>query len=460
MFRHPEHYAWRLCVALLLLLPSRSPLYAQRLGAPVAPPSYYREILPIFRTACTGCHNSDNPVSGLSLASYAELMKGGKNGASIVPGKSAESRLVKMLLGMVQPKMPPGGSLKQADIDRVRRWIDAGAKVDSPPPDSKERRAASKPAVSPPSAPRAYPRINAPTPVTALAFGPDNKTLAVGVYQEVQFWDVEMQRVTGRWRGHPDAVRALIYSRDGKWLAAGGGLSGDSGEVRIWDVVGGKEVRALGGHGDVVHALAFSPDGTKLASASADKTVRLWELATGKELATLREHSDSVWGVAWSLDGKFVVSSSADKSVKVWDAATGKRVYSLGAHEEAIYDVEFSPDGKNLLTAGADRVAKIWNFGPEGSGHARTLGGHANAVYAATYASDGKLIATASADKTVKVWEPNGNNRRTLSEPTDWVYCARFSPDGKRLAAGTWDGIVYLWNIADGKLLARLNTNL
>jgi len=94
--------------------------------------SFHRDVLPIFRTACVGCHGSDNPASGLVLTSYADLMKGGRGGVEIVAGKSGDSRLFKYLTGALQPRMPPGSGLKQIDIDRVRQWIDAGAKFDAP----------------------------------------------------------------------------------------------------------------------------------------------------------------------------------------------------------------------------------------------------------------------------------------------------------------------------------------
>src|SRR5579871_4388216 len=51
------------------------------------PPSFHRDILPIFRAACVGCHGGANPSSGLVLTSYAGLMKGGRGGAAIVGGK-------------------------------------------------------------------------------------------------------------------------------------------------------------------------------------------------------------------------------------------------------------------------------------------------------------------------------------------------------------------------------------
>jgi dipeptidyl aminopeptidase/acylaminoacyl peptidase len=425
-----------------------------------APVSFYREVFPIFRTACAGCHNGETAAGGLNLSSYLAAAKGGRGGALFVPGKSADSRLQKYLTGALKPQMPPGGTLKQADIDRIRQWIDAGAKADTPPVESR------KPGSGKPVAVRTRTVVIKPgapymlrksAPVTALAFAPDGKILAVGTYREVQFWSLETKTIASRWTGHTDTVRALVYSKDGRMLAAGGGIAGATGEVRLWEVGAGKEVRAFGDDADAINGIAFSPDGARVATASSDKLVKTWETATGKLIATGKDHSDAVWGIAWSPDGKYLASCGADRTVKVWDAAAMKRLYSLGGHEDVISSVEFAADGKTVITASADRTARVWNVGPEGGSSARTLSGHGRNVTNAAFAPSGGTV-TASGDKTVKLWDAGGGNTRTLTDAKDWVYVARFSKDGKTVAAGTWDGMILLWSATDGKLIGQLST--
>src|SRR5438105_1060686 len=59
-------------------------------------------------------------------------------------------------------------------------------------------------------------RRTAAMPVTALAFSPDGKLLAVGGYEEVQFRDALTGRRVATWSGHSEAVHALVFSRDGR----------------------------------------------------------------------------------------------------------------------------------------------------------------------------------------------------------------------------------------------------
>jgi WD40 repeat protein len=429
-------------------------------AAPPAPPSFQREVLPILRTACIGCHSAANPAGGITLSSWAELLKGGRNGAAIVPGKAGESRLVKMLTGAVKPQMPPGPGLKASDIDIIRRWVDAGAKNDAP---------VAAPAI--PGKPGAIkttnaalpislgPRRNVPAPINALAFSPDGKTLAVGAYQRVLLCDPTTRQITTVWTGHSDAVRSVMFSPDGRWLAAGGGTSGARGEVRLWSIPARRETRAFANQGDTVNAVAFSPDSKTLASASADRSIQIWDPIMGRPLQTLRDHADAVLGLAFRADGKYLLSGGADKSVKVWDTATWRRLYSIGASEEPVTAVASAPGNGPFLTASTDRVVKVWNFGAESSNQARALGGHGNSIWSVALSPDGQFAASASADKTVKVWNVgNGANTATFTDPKDWVYVVRFSPDGKHLAAGTWNGMVYLWNVETKTLEGTIST--
>src|SRR5262249_38056265 len=63
-------------------------------------------------------------------------------------------------------------------------------------------------------------------------------------------------------------------SPDGRFLATGD----EGGAIRLWDAVTGNERAYLAGHGNAVTALAFSGDGRFLISGSADTTALVWSL--------------------------------------------------------------------------------------------------------------------------------------------------------------------------------------
>jgi len=95
------------------------------IGLPAAEPG---QALRVLEKNCWSCHAGGVALSGLRLDSKALTLQGGKRGAAIVPGKSADSLLLRAVTH-ADPKlaMPPGGKLSAADIGILREWIDKGA---------------------------------------------------------------------------------------------------------------------------------------------------------------------------------------------------------------------------------------------------------------------------------------------------------------------------------------------
>lgn len=96
--------------------------------AAAASAANWDSVAPIFSKNCSGCHNSNNPRSGLDLTSYASTIAGGRGGSEITPGDPDNSRLTAFLKGNGRPLMPPRGALSDADIATISTWIKAGAK--------------------------------------------------------------------------------------------------------------------------------------------------------------------------------------------------------------------------------------------------------------------------------------------------------------------------------------------
>lgn len=99
---------------------------------------FVRDVQPILDNACVRCHGPERPRSGFRLDSREAALKGGENGVAIVPGKSAESRLIHFVARLVPDlEMPPEGKGKPLTAEEVgvlRAWIDQGAPWDKRPP--------------------------------------------------------------------------------------------------------------------------------------------------------------------------------------------------------------------------------------------------------------------------------------------------------------------------------------
>lgn len=91
-------------------------------------------VQPVFQQNCVSCHGPDKSKGGLRLDTFSGLTKGGKSGPAIVPGKSAESDLIKRVRLPItdDDHMPPDGKPQPSpdEIALLQWWIDAGAPDD------------------------------------------------------------------------------------------------------------------------------------------------------------------------------------------------------------------------------------------------------------------------------------------------------------------------------------------
>lgn len=106
---------------------------------PSSPAFYTDKVRPIFVANCGKCHLDLNHKGGLSLATKASTLKGGRDGHDVVPGDPANSLLVKLIRHegpTDDPKPMPqkADKLSDADIATITAWIKAGAVMPDDPP--------------------------------------------------------------------------------------------------------------------------------------------------------------------------------------------------------------------------------------------------------------------------------------------------------------------------------------
>jgi hypothetical protein len=107
-------------------------LWAAALSAqPRAPRvDFNTQVHPVIAARCFSCHSQEKRSGGLSLATYEDVLAGGRSGAVVRPGNSKDSLLVHRIAGDTQPRMPVGGPpLTDSEIATIRAWIDEGARA-------------------------------------------------------------------------------------------------------------------------------------------------------------------------------------------------------------------------------------------------------------------------------------------------------------------------------------------
>src|SRR4051794_25204131 len=89
-----------------------------------------RDVHTILAAKCLTCHSAEKRSGGLSLATYADVLDGGRSGAAVRPGNSAASLIVHRITGTAAPQMPLAlPALMPAEITTIRTWIDQGARA-------------------------------------------------------------------------------------------------------------------------------------------------------------------------------------------------------------------------------------------------------------------------------------------------------------------------------------------
>jgi WD40 repeat protein/serine/threonine protein kinase len=309
-------------------------------------------------------------------------------------------------------------------------------------------------------------RIGPNDAVTAVAFDPLGKHLAMGVWIEkdeksqIQVWTTPSKtnprgELLHTLVGPNHFVTDIAFHRSGKTLIA----SDRQGTICLWDLKKAQMVSTIPGNAP----FAVSPDGQLLAFVRPDRAVQRWSLVTHKEIGAplhfmdlkdagnssklqrtgprspdldkgklkgskgeelpksrgsgAKEESSAIEQLAFSFDGKRLAAVGGHYTIggviAVWDLKTDQRLSFDNAQKDDLRDllaaVAFSRDGDSIAAVGYDHALRVWDA-KTGKLRFRRLA-HKLEVLTVAFDSTGDLLATAGWDQTVRIW-----NARTGEE--------------------------------------------
>lgn len=422
--------------------------------------SYYKQIRPILQAKCQGCHQASIPNGKLVLTSYAAFMKGGETGPSVVKKRPEASSLMEYLTGK-RDLMPKGGPpLSNEEMGLFRTWIAQGAMDDTP-------------IIKDPIDP-AHPPIYRKSPViTALAFSPDGKTLAVSGYREILLNRADGSGLAARLIGQSEKILSLTYSPDGKLLASVGGSPARFGEIQFWDAMTNKPVNSVLETADTLFGISFSPDSKEVAFGCADNSVRVVTVPDGRQLMRLDNHSDWVFSTAFVEDSKkalHVLSTGRDQAIKLTLVEGASFIDDINTHTSAYRCMARNPnppkgpDGQpvpQVAAAGDDGVPRLYKvfrtqartMNQEDHNLIRAFERQPGVATCIAFSPDGSLIAVGGEADVVNVYKVmDGTKVATLKGHKGVLYALTFRNDGKQLATGGFDGTVRLYDLPTGTL--------
>jgi len=436
--------AWGLIPAVMPISTSGQPA-----GLEVAvlsrdkPVDFSLEILPILRKNCLACHNARDTDGDLNLETPATIAKGGESGAVVVPGKAAESLLMRHVRQIEKPFMPPrrnkvsAKKLTPRQLGLVESWINEGAngEVTQVAPELKWR-----------------PISFAHAPIYATAISPDGQYAAAGRGNQISVYHLPTGRLAARLadpglaKGNPatpafahrDVVQSLAFSPDGQTLASGGyrvaklwrlqppsvnGLlnllpgtemvsaigvapaqarvvaAGSAGGVQAIDLQSRMPLWRDQVPGQAAGQLTVSPSGNSVAVLFADGRVRTWETATGERIT--RESSPmGAQAITWLNDGQLATVHPCG-ALKIWAAINPGKIVKEWKPGGDITVLAALPGGAKVLLGRTDNKLAVLNVG---DGKVEKEIDHGAPITGLRVRADGKQVATLGGP-TARLWD-------------------------------------------------------
>lgn len=179
-----------------------------------------------------------------------------------------------------------------------------------------------------------------------------------------------------------DAIWALEFSKDGKYLAA----AGQDKVVRVWAVISSTEERRMHERDEEQASDGAESSNTEHLSAPVFRK---------RPHRAYEGHSSTVIDLSWSKNN-FLLSSSFDKTVRLWHVSREECLVTF-KHAEYCPSIQFHPrDDRFFLAGSLDTKLRLWSI----------------------------------PDKSVAFWQ----------QLPDMITAVTFTPDGKTAIAGTIAG--------------------
>jgi WD40 repeat protein len=313
--------------------------------------------------------------------------------------------------------------------------------------------------------------------VSGLAFSPDGKRLAIGVYSGRfrslrERWyladvyhtavladatDLEGASVLGR-DSRPGIFNILpevcigpsvAFSADGNVLLS----AGFEGALNFWDTASRRRLFTQSTEQLHLRTLASLPHGDQYAAAFRH-FVSVGSFRDGSQVRALGV-GVNILTLAAAPDGsRFAIGGLGSLDLEVWDAGTGKLLQRLDAPEPpdngdlppSITALAWLANGKTLVAAN-DKTVEFTDL----ASRKVTAELPERLVLALAVSPDGMQLATGRFDG-VTIWDLPGRKKTAIHLQVPTVESVQYSPDGRRLATGSSDGTVRIWNLPNYNL--------
>ncbi len=306
-----------------------------------------------------------------------------------------------------------------------------------------------------------------PEPCRAVAWSPDGRWIAAGHGKAIYLRDATSGETKAVLKEHKADVCSLCFAADGKMLAS----TADSPDLSIvlWEVESGKKIGVVAKERVRIFQMAFRPYTKSLGIVDGNGNFKLYPTAAVKD-APVKEsytrnlhHVSGAFALAFRPDGGLVFTGGGDRAIRQTElpdqqAKMDKASSALdttASHALQVTALAMSSDGRFLASGGKDSIIKLWDMK---TGTAiRTFFGHEDEISSLAFTADSRTLVSGSHDQRIRVWDISPTDSHiTLTDHTGFIWTCAYSPDGKYFATGGADKQVCLYESATNKLLAKI----
>lgn len=260
--------------------------------------------------------------------------------------------------------------------------------------------------------------------VRAAKFSPDGTQLATaGNDRRLLIANVDDLKTPVVEKKHPAAVIDIAYSNDGSKIAT----VGFDQKLRIFDASEGQKIGEMGCACNDNHAVAFSRDGKWIAAGGRCGSIKVWETETQSLVATYKHHRQRVRSLRFTEDRK-ILSVADDQRICLTDPTLPNAAIKLPRQSGKLFAAQFLGN-EFFATSGSNNLITLWSLSDMSA--IGLLEGHTGTVSCLT-ATDGILVS-GGFDTTFRIWKPELNTiaKSTNGKP-DIQYRQTRMPDGWR----------------------------